>query len=108
VERHWFRNRLGREQAPALFWSDAYPDGDFDLVDDAPVAEAFATFTEECAHSRIVAARLDLDATGETHGDPRGEQVSLRWVLLHMVEEYARHNGHADLLRECIDGSVGD
>ena len=61
-----------------------------------------------CAHSRTVAARRDLDATGATKGDPRGELVSLRWVLVHMIEEYARHNGHADLLRECIDGSVGD
>jgi uncharacterized damage-inducible protein DinB len=108
VERHWFRNRIGDEDAPALFWSDAHPDGDFDLVDDASVAAAFATFAEECAHSRIVAGRLDLDATGSTDGDPRGELVSLRWVLVHMIEEYARHNGHADLLRECIDGAVGD
>jgi uncharacterized damage-inducible protein DinB len=108
VERHWFRNRIGGEQAPFRFWTDTHPDGDFDLVDDASVAEALADHAEECAHSRIVVARLGLDATGATHGDPRGELVSLRWVLVHMIEEYARHNGHADLLRECIDGTVGD
>jgi uncharacterized damage-inducible protein DinB len=108
VERHWFRDRIAGEDAPSYFWSDAHPDGDFDLVDDAPVAAAFATFAEECARSRIVAARLDLDATGSTNGDPRGASVSLRWVLVHMIEEYARHNGHADLLRECVDGTVGD
>jgi uncharacterized damage-inducible protein DinB len=107
VERHWFRNVLGKEDAPALFWSDEYPDGDFDLVDDASVADAFATFAEECGRSRVIAAALDLDVTGVT-GVEHVRVVSHRWVLTHMIEEYARHNGHADLLRECIDGRVGD
>ena len=107
VERHWFRNVLGKEAAPALFWNDEYPDGDFDLVDDASVADAFATFAEECGRSRIIAAALDLDVTGVT-GVEHVRIVSHRWVLVHMIEEYARHNGHADLLRERIDGVVGD
>ena len=107
VERHWFRNVLGKEDAPALYWSDEHPDGDFDLVDDASVAEAMATFAEECARSRVIAAGLDLDVTGVT-GVEHIRVVSHRWVLVHMIEEYARHNGHADLLRECIDGVVGD
>ena len=105
VERHWFRTALGREEAPYRYWSDPYPDGDFDLVDDATVADDFAAFAEECAHSRALSASLDLDVLCQ----PRGERVvSHRWVLVHMVEEYARHNGHADLIRECVDGVVGD
>jgi hypothetical protein len=54
-----------------------------------------------------VSAALDLDVTGVT-GVEHIRVVSHRWVLVHMIEEYARHNGHADLLRECIDGTVGE
>jgi uncharacterized damage-inducible protein DinB len=104
VERNWFRRVLGGEDAPALFWSRERPDGDFDDVDGAPVAEAFDAWEAECAHAREVAARLGLDDTGLR----RGEQVSLRWVFVHMIEEYARHNGHADFLRERLDGLTGD
>jgi len=105
VERHWFRNALGREDAAFRYWSDEFPDGDFDLVDDAVAADDFAALADECEHARAVSAGLDLDATGAS---PHGRVVSHRWVLVHMIEEYARHNGHADLLRECIDGTVGD
>jgi hypothetical protein len=105
VERHWFRNVLSGQDAPGLYWSDDdFPDGDFDLVDGAEVADDLARFDAECAHARAVSAGLDLDATGTVHDGV----VSHRWVLVHMIEEYARHNGHADLLRECIDGVVGD
>jgi uncharacterized damage-inducible protein DinB len=107
VERHWFRNVLGREDAPFRYWTDPYPDGDFDLVDDAVVADDLAAYAGECDHAREVSAALDLDVTGTT-GDEQVRVVSHRWVLVHMIEEYARHNGHADLLRECIDGTVGD
>ena len=107
VERHWFRNALGREDAPYRYWSDPFPDGDFDLVDDAVVADDFASFAVECDHAREVSAGLDLDVTGTT-GVEQIRVVSHRWVLVHMIEEYARHNGHADLLRECLDGTVGD
>jgi uncharacterized damage-inducible protein DinB len=105
VERLWFRRVLAGEDLPARFWSDANPDDDFDLVDDAVVADDFAAFAAECDHARAVSAGLDLDATGASG---HGRVVSHRWVLVHMIEEYARHNGHADLLRECIDGTVGD
>jgi uncharacterized damage-inducible protein DinB len=105
VERGWFRRVLGGEAVPPLYWSDDNRDGDFDDVDRADRAEAFATWRAECEHARqAVAATHSLDVTGER----RGERFSLRWILVHMIEEYARHNGHADLLRERIDGTVGD
>ena len=74
-------------------------------VDAADVQEAFATWRSECEHARRNAAAADsLDVTGQR----RGEAVTLGWILVHMIEEYARHNGHADFLRERIDGAVGD
>ncbi|HXY46114.1 MAG TPA: DinB family protein [Acidimicrobiales bacterium] len=104
VERNWFRRVLGREDI-GLIYSD---DGDFNAaikeVDTAEVAEAFATWEATCAQARIAeAAAESLEVTGER----RGHTYSLRWILVHMIEEYARHNGHADLLRERIDGSTG-
>jgi uncharacterized damage-inducible protein DinB len=106
VERSWFRRVLGGEQAPPRYYSDENPDGDFDDVAGAGVAEAFGYWRDECAHARErVAAAPSLDVTGTGR---RGETYSLRWIMVHMIEEYARHNGHADLLRERIDGAVGD
>jgi uncharacterized damage-inducible protein DinB len=106
VERSWFRHVLGGEQAPPRYYSDENPDGDFDDVAGAGVAEAFGYWRDECAYARErVAAALSLDVTGTGR---RGERYSLRWIMVHMIEEYARHNGHADLLRERIDGTVGD
>jgi len=106
VERSWFRRVLSGEQAPPRYYSDENPDGDFDDVAGAGVAEAFGYWRDECAHARErVAAAPSLDVTG-TGRD--GERYSLRWIMVHMIEEYARHNGHADLLRERIDGAVGD
>jgi hypothetical protein len=70
------------------------------------VAEAFATWRAECAQARTVVASFgDLDVLGRDATRPG--RPSVRWVLVHMIEEYARHNGHADLLREVIDGAVG-
>jgi uncharacterized damage-inducible protein DinB len=106
VERGWFRRTLAGEDAGPIYYSDPDdPDGDFDNVDTADVDEAFATWGAECDHARELAnAAADL----EVAGDRRGETVTLRWILTHMIEEYARHNGHADLLRQRIDGAVGD
>jgi hypothetical protein len=63
-----------------------------------------ATWQAEIEHAREVTAGRSLDDTGIRRGAP----VSLRWILVHMIEEYARHNGHADLIRERIDGATGD
>ncbi|MDQ1031032.1 hypothetical protein QF035_008614 [Streptomyces umbrinus] len=107
MERRWFRRVLARQDAPALFSSEACPDGDFDgaSADPAVIAEAWRAWRAEVAFSDgFVADAPGLDLAGE---DPWRGPVSLRWVLIHMVEEYARHNGHADLLRERIDGAIG-
>jgi hypothetical protein len=107
VERNWFRRVFADEEdAGPIYYSDDDPDGDFDNVDPSNVAEAFATWHEEIAHAReiTVDASLDARSVGRSHG----EAVSLRWIITHMIEEYARHNGHADLLRELIDGETGD
>jgi hypothetical protein len=106
VERSWFRRTLANEDAPPHYRSDTDRNGAFDHVDTADVAEAFATWRQECAQARaVVASFSDLDELGRDAARP--ERPSVRWVLLHMIEEYARHNGHADLLREVIDGVVG-
>ncbi|WP_367043808.1 DinB family protein [Streptomyces sp. Je 1-332] len=105
AERWWFRTQLSGENVPLLYYSDDEPNQDFDdLAGD--VGEAFAVWHEECGRSRrIVEAAESLDVTGIRRST--GEPVSLRRILLHMIEEYARHNGHADLLRERIDGATG-
>ncbi|MFJ6215643.1 DinB family protein [Streptomyces sp. NPDC092296] len=107
VERHWFQGILGGlDFDRGHYWTPQRPDGDFDDVDGADPAEAFATWRAECAASRAAAAGLPLETLGKRL---RGrEQVSLRWILIHLIEEYARHNGHADLIREQIDGVTGE
>jgi uncharacterized damage-inducible protein DinB len=107
VERGWFRRVMAGQDAPPHYYSDADPDGDFDraVPEPALVAEAWDVWRAEVAFAeRFVAEAPDLDVTGN---DPWRGEISLRWVLVHMVEEYARHNGHADLLRQRIDGAVG-
>ena len=104
VERGWFRRTLAGEPVPPRFSSESDADGDFDNVGSADVAEAFAAWREECDRAREIAAARDLTATGRHR---TGREVSLRWILNHMIEEYSRHNGHADLLRQRIDAAVG-
>lgn len=105
VERWWFRVQFAGEDVPLLYYSDDDPDQDFDDLD-GDVAEALAVWRAECDRSRqIVADASSLDQTG-TH-KATGNPVSLRRVLVHLIAEYARHNGHADLLRERIDGATG-
>ena len=105
VERNWFRRVLGGEEVEPVYFSDADPDGDFDTLDPGRHAEARSRWEDECDHSRAAfAAAPSLDVAGER----RGAVISLRWIMVHMIEEYARHNGHADLLRERIDGRTGE
>ncbi|HEY9524478.1 MAG TPA: DinB family protein [Thermopolyspora sp.] len=107
VERNWFRQVLAGEDAPRLFRPPATPDGDFDgaAPDPEVVAQAWAAWQAEIDFAEhFVATAPDL---GVVARDPHYSELQLREVLLHMVEEYARHNGHADLLRERIDGRVG-
>jgi len=106
VERTWFRRVLNRESI-GLVYSET---GDFQVAYDAAgadVDEAFTRWRAEIDLAREVQASLtDLEVTG--YMLKWQEHVSLRWVLVHMIEEYARHNGHADLLREGIDGRTGE
>ena len=110
VERGWFRRCLADEDAPLLYCSDdegGDPDGDFNAVDPARAEDDLATWRAECAAARANLAAVDsLDAVAKRQR--REQDVSVRWIMVHMIEEYARHNGHADLLRERIDGAVGD
>lgn len=105
VERTWFRRVINGEDIPFI-WSDK---GDFQEAYDASKgtrAEAFAIWEAEMGHSRRIEQEADsLDVTG--YMAKWGEDVSLRLVMHHMIHEYARHNGHADFLREAIDGTVG-
>ena len=104
VERGWLQRRVSEADAPPLYWSDSNRDGDFDDVDTADVTDAFEVFARECARSREILATRTLDDTFSAHGEAR----TIRWLLAHLIEEYARHNGHADLLREAIDGVTGE
>lgn len=92
------------EEPPDLYYSDDDPDQDFESLDGDP-AEAFAVWRAECRRSREIVADALLDDTGVQRST--GEPISLRRILLHMLAEYARHTGHADLLRERIDGAMG-
>lgn len=105
VERTWFRRVINGEDIP-LVWSDK---GDFQAAYDASTAtrsEAFTAWQAEVDHARRIEMGAEsLEVTGR---QPRwGADVSLRLVMLHLIHEYARHNGHADFLREGIDGAVG-
>ncbi|WP_101391495.1 DinB family protein [Streptomyces sp. TLI_146] len=108
VERQWFRRVLAKEDAPPLFSTPDSPDSDFDEAEsDGPeaIAEAWQAWRDEVAYADdFVRQAPHLDIQGD---DAWRGTVSLRWVLIHMIEEYARHNGHADLLRERIDGARG-
>ncbi|MGW7451870.1 DinB family protein [Streptomyces sp. NPDC054787] len=105
VERHWFRRVMNGEELPHR-WSDTH---DFQAAYDASGstrAEAFTAWEEEVAHARrIEAAAPSLDVTA--YVPSWKEEASLRLVMLHLIHEYARHNGHADFLREALDGATG-
>jgi uncharacterized damage-inducible protein DinB len=108
VERGWFQQVFLGEDVPDLYDRSADEDADFNDLDQADPAEAFTAFERECAASREVLAQApNLDVPSKQLSDRTGEPWSLRWIVTHMIEEYARHNGHADLLRESIDGGTG-
>jgi uncharacterized damage-inducible protein DinB len=107
VERHWFQRVLDGQDVPWVFRGPDDRDAAFNgaVADPDVVAAAWSAWREQVAFAEaFVDKAASLDVTG-TYGD--GELISLREVLVHMVEEYARHAGHADLLRERIDGRVG-
>ncbi len=108
VERNWFRRVLAGGDDPPIFYSRPDNlDGEFDDVDGASVEEAFGRWNEEVEAARqIEASFASLDET--VHHRTFDADFNVRWVLVHMIEEYSRHNGHADLLREQLDGATGE
>jgi uncharacterized damage-inducible protein DinB len=106
VEQGWFRLAAAGEPLDYLYCSVDNPDGDFDDIADAVAATDFAAFHQQIEACDAAVSKLSLE---HTFPHPRRADVySLRWVYMHMIEEYARHNGHADLLRERIDGETGE
>lgn len=106
VERSWFRRRIAGETIDPLFFTLEDNDADFNDVDHANAEADFAAYLAEVDVVRTLAATYSLD---DTFVHSRiNETIDVRWVYVHMIEEYARHNGHADLLRERIDGATGD
>ena len=104
VERNWFHRVLRRQpETPSIWYDPAIDDSELVPLDDADWETDVALWEAECDASRRAAAAHELDDTGLRHG----ELCSLRWIYVHMIEEYARHNGHADLIRELVDGNVG-
>ncbi|MFD3329695.1 DinB family protein [Streptomyces sp. NPDC058701] len=108
VERYWFREIMLGEDLPELYCSQEEPDGDFHFADGDTWADAERVWQTEVELARQASAGRSLDLVSDAAAHHRGEVFSLRWVYTHMIEEYARHNGHADLLREHIDGSTGE
>ena len=107
VEREWFRRVMAQSDAPPVYWSEDVPDADWlgAVADPAVVDDAWRAWHEEVAFAeKFVADAPDLGIKGIMED---GTSIALREVLVHMIEEYARHCGHADLLRERIDGRVG-
>ena len=104
VERNWFtRVLLRKPDTPYIWYDDAVEDSELFPLDDADWEADLAAWQAQCDASRTAAAAHELDDTGVRRGEP----CSLRWIYTHIIEEYARHNGHADLIRELADQTVG-
>ncbi|WP_274560097.1 DinB family protein [Streptomyces spiramyceticus] len=105
VEYYWFQVAfLGEEdQGP---WTDEDPDREMRIAVDIPLAELLAEYEAQSARYRELVAATELDAKAKTPSR-NGTHVNLRWVILHLIEETARHNGHLDMLRELADGRTG-
>ena len=104
VERNWFaRGLLSMADAPFIWHVPGGIDDELVPLDDADWTADLAAWQDECDRSQAAAEEKELDFEGTFFGKP----ISLRWIYLHMIEEYARHNGHADLIRELLDGAVG-
>ena len=107
VEQWWFG--MHAAQQDLVFPYDPDSVGlDFEEVETADAAGNLEDFVRECAASRTAAEGKSLDDVVPSRGDHPERTRDIRWIYVHMIEEYARHNGHADLLREAIDGSTGD
>ena len=106
VEYSWFEVTLlgGEDHGP---WTDEDPDREMRIAIEIPLARLLAEYAASCARYRELAASLDLDTPSKRKMSRRAEPVTLRWILFHLIEETARHNGHIDILREMADGVTG-
>jgi hypothetical protein len=105
VERNWFQHYLGGQPREQIAGDARGGPGSWEVGDDETIAAVIAEFDQACAESRRIAAGVDLDhlVPQDQHGT-----VSVRWIYVHLIREHARHIGHADILREQIDGATGD
>ncbi|MDG4805503.1 DinB family protein [Micromonospora sp. WMMD1120] len=104
VERNWFPTLLAPEPGDVYLTSEEDAVASFTLTDQDTIVGLIEAYERACARSRAVAARFDLD---HVVPHPQLGEVSLRWILVHLIEETARHVGHADILRELTDGKTG-
>jgi uncharacterized damage-inducible protein DinB len=106
VEYFWFEVVLlgAEDRGP---WTDEDPDREMRIAIEIPIAALLAQYAASCARYRELAASLDLDTPSKGEMTWRTEPVTLRWILFHLIEETARHNGHLDILREMADGVTG-
>lgn len=105
VERGWINDDFAGQDLPPLYSRPGAPDADFDELDAASLDADLAAWRDQIADTDGIVAEHRLD---DAVPHERFEAISLRWILLHVLEEYARHNGHADVIREAIDGTVGE
>ena len=106
VEQFWFEHIFANELQTWYYDADVDPDVDFHDLDGISYEESLDNFHQSIANSKQIALGHSVDAVAELE-HPMGYEVNLRWIYIHLIEEYARHAGHADLLRELIDGTVG-
>src|SRR4051812_47021552 len=107
VERWWFRMHAAQEDLKFPYDPDS-AGLDFEDIEDADAAANLAAFPEECSLADKAVADKALDDVVPSQGDHPERTRDIRWIYVHMIEEYARHNGHADLIREVVDGTTGD
>jgi uncharacterized damage-inducible protein DinB len=107
VERWWFRMHAANTDMPFPYDPDQTGQ-DFEALDGADAAANIEAYKQEIAHARAAVAGKQLDDVVPSRSDHPERTRDIRWIYLHMIEEYARHNGHADLIRERIDGVTGD
>src|SRR5262249_4238876 len=108
VERWGFGMHAGEQGLPFPYSTEEWPDADFDDLDTADAAADLEAYRREIKASREAGRKRDLDDVVPSRGHHPDRTKNVRWIYLHMIEEYARHNGHADLIRESIDGVTGD
>lgn len=107
VEAYWLREVLeGEPDVPDYYSTPGRPDGDFDDIDPSTVGDDVAAYRREVERTRAIVTRW-TDLSALARGRRKGKQGNLRWILVHLIEEYARHLGHMDLLRERVDGRTG-